>query len=96
MNKKSVIILSICALFLFYKYIAQLFPSLIGNELMKFYGYDGVRLAITASSYYYSYSFMQIFSGFIIDKFAVRMPMFVAIIIISLMIITFTHTTIFI
>lgn len=92
MKKKAIIVLSLCALFLFYKYIAQLFPSLIGIELMRTYGYDGVMLAVMASSYYYSYTFMQIFAGLIIDRFSVRIPMFIAIFIISLMIVTFTHT----
>lgn len=92
MKKNSIIILSLCALFLFYKYIAQLFPSLIGAELMKSYGYDGVMLAIMASSYYYSYTFMQMIAGLIIDRFAIKIPMFLAILIISLMIFTFTHT----
>lgn len=92
MKKHAVIVLTLCALFLFYKYIAQLFPSLIGTELMESYKYDGVMLAVMASSYYYSYTFMQIVAGLIIDRFAVRIPMFFAICIISLMIVLFTHT----
>ena len=92
MKKKAIIVLSLCALFLFYKYIAQLFPSLIGATLMHTYGYDGVMLAVMASSYYYSYTFMQILAGLIIDRFSVRIPMFIAIFLISSMIVTFTHT----
>lgn len=92
MKKNSIIILSLCGLFLFYKYIAQLFPSLIGTELMRSHGYDGVMLAIMASSYYYSYTFMQIIAGYVIDRFAIRIPMFIAILVISLMILLFTHT----
>lgn len=92
MKKNAIVVLSLCALFLFYKYIAQLFPSLIGAELMQSYGYDGVMLAVMASSYYYSYTLMQIIAGFIIDRFAVKIPMFVAIFNVSLMIILFTHT----
>lgn len=93
MKKNAIVVLTLCALFLFYKYIAQLFPSLIGSELMQKYGYDGVMLAVIASSYYYSYTVMQIIAGIIIDRFSVRLPMFVAIFIISLMIILFTHTS---
>lgn len=92
MKKNTIVILSLCSLFLFYKYIAQLFPSLIGGELMQSYGYDGVMLAVMASSYYYSYTIMQMIAGFIIDRFAIRIPMFIAIFIISLMIVLFTHT----
>jgi len=92
MKKNAVIVLSLCALFLFYKYIAQLFPSLIGAEFMRSYGYDGVMLAVMASSYYYSYTLMQIIAGLVIDRFAIRIPMFIAILVISLMIVLFTHT----
>ncbi len=59
---------------------------------MHTYGYDGVMLAVMASSYYYSYTFMQILAGLIIDRFSVRIPMFIAIFLISSMIVTFTHT----
>lgn len=93
MKKNSVIILSLCALFLFFKYIAQLYPSLISDELMQSYGYDGVMLAIMASSYYYSYTFMQIGAGLIIDRYAIRLPMFIAIALIAVMLLVFTHTT---
>lgn len=92
MKKNAVVVLTLCALFLFYKYIAQLFPSLIGSELMQSYGYDGVMLAVMASSYYYSYTLMQIIAGLMIDRFAIRIPMFIAIFLISLMIVVFTHT----
>lgn len=92
MNKRTTIILSLCALFLFYKYIAQLYPSLIGQELMMTYGYDGIMLAVMASSYYYSYTAMQIIAGVIIDRFSIKASMFLAIILISIMMFIFTHT----
>src|SRR5436190_6629710 len=92
MKTRTVVVLMLCACFLFYKYIAQLFPSLIGVELMQSYGYDGVMLAIMASSYYYSYTFMQIVAGLIIDRYSVKIPMFLAILIIALMIMVFVST----
>lgn len=92
MKKNAILVLSLCSMFLFYKYIAQLFPSLIGVEFMKSYKYDGVMLAVMASSYYYSYTLMQVFAGLIIDRFNVRIPMFFAILLISIMIGLFTHT----
>ena len=90
MKKNTILILSLCGLFLFYKYIAQLFPALIGSEFMQHYGYDGVMLAIMASSYYYSYSIMQLVAGYTIDRFDVKTPMFLALILMSLMIFLFT------
>ncbi len=93
MKKNAVIVLSLCGLFLFFKYIAQLFPSLIGHELLKTAGYDGVMIAVMASSYYYSYSIMQVVAGLIIDRYCIKFPMFLAILSISVMIFVFTHTT---
>lgn len=91
MKKNAVIVLSLCGLFLFYKYIAQLFPSLIGHELLQSSGYDGVMVAIIASSYYYSYLIMQMGAGLIIDRYSIKIPMVLAIFSISIMIFVFTH-----
>lgn len=77
MKNNTVIVLTLCALFLFYKYVAQLFPSLIGAELMQSYGYDGVMLAVMASSYYYSYTFMQIIAGLIFSYLSSIMLFFI-------------------
>lgn len=70
---KIAIIMTICGLFLFIKYIAQLFPSLIGAGLMKHYALSALDLGVLASSYYYSYSFMQIISGWLLDRFSIRL-----------------------
>ncbi len=93
MNKNVALILSVCGLFLFYKYIAQLFPALIANDLLQSRGYDGVMLAVMASSYYYAYTFMQIGAGLIIDRYHIKVPMVLAILCVSMMILLFTHTT---
>lgn len=71
-SKASLIVMFISGIFLFIKYIAQLFPSLITTSLMQRYALNGLQLGILASSYYYSYSVMQIFSGFFLDKFSMR------------------------
>lgn len=81
----------ICALFLFIKYIAQLFPSLIGSELMKNYSLTALNLGILASSYYYSYSTMQIFSGWMLDRFSIRYVATVAIGILGLSLFVFAE-----
>jgi MFS family permease len=70
--RQSVPVIAICALFLFIKYIAQLFPSLIGPALIKDFSLTGLQLGLLASSYYYSYSIMQIISGWILDRFSMR------------------------
>ena len=45
-----------------------------------------------ASSYYYSYSFLQILAGYLIDRNDVRIPCFLAILLISIAIIMFCYT----
>ena len=92
MKKSSFLIMFICSIFLFYKYIAQLYPTLIASDLMNQYYLSAVQVAILASSYYYSYSIMQVFSGFIVDKFDIRIPAFLAILIVAIPIFLFSHT----
>ena len=92
LKNKAFIVLSICSVFLFYKYIAQLFPSVIAEDLLNTYKFSSVELAIMASSYYYSYSFLQILAGYLIDRNDVRIPCFLAILLISIAIIMFCYT----
>lgn len=95
-QKQGLFILSICGLFLFYKYISQLFPSLISATLMEQFKLSGIQIGILASSYYYSYSFMQIFTGIILDKYSVKISAFLAILITALAILGFSQTDNFI
>lgn len=96
MNKKSIIILSICAGFLFFKYLAQLFPSLIAVDLMKSYHINGLGLGIMASSYYYSYTVMQFGAGYFLDKYNAKYSAFGALLLVSLGILIFIHLNEFI
>lgn len=91
-KRNAIVILSICGVFLFFKYIAQLYPSLIKTVLFDKYHLTGVQLGVLASSYYYSYSVMQIVSGIVLDRFDVRMPAFFAIFIIAISLLGFVHT----
>ena len=92
MRLKLLLSIILCSLFLFYKYVTQLYPSLISVDLIHNYFLSGVQVSILASSYYYSYSTMQIFAGFIIDKFDVKIPVFLSIITIALSVFIFSHT----
>lgn len=91
-NSRATFILVICGLFLFYKYISQLFPSLISDVLIEQFKFTGVQIGILASSYYYSYSLMQVVAGIMLDRFSINLMAFFAIITISLAIIGFTYT----
>lgn len=96
MNKKAVIILSICGVFLFFKYLAQLFPSLIAIDLMNLYHINGVQLGVMASSYYYSYTIMQFGAGYFLDKYNVKYSAFIAILFVAIGILIFVHINTFI
>lgn len=85
-------VLSVCAVFLFYKYIAQLFPGLMNQTLIERFQLSGIQIGILASSYYYSYSFMQIFTGIILDKYSIRNAACFAILMVSAGIIAFANT----
>jgi MFS family permease len=91
-KNQAFIILSICGMFLFLKYIAQLFPSLISTALIEQYQMNGVQIGILASSYYYSYTIMQIVSGVVLDKYSLKIASFLAILTIAAGLYIFPHT----
>ncbi|KTD19821.1 MFS transporter [Legionella londiniensis] len=93
MKKKyqAIGLLSICGLFLFYKYISQLFPSLISDALLEQFKLSGIQVGILASSYYYSYSIMQIFAGIMLDKYSIKASASLAILITSIAILGFAR-----
>lgn len=92
---QATIVLSLCSIFLFLKYIAQLFPSLISNTLMQQFQLSGIEIGILASSYYYSYSLMQLISGVLMDKYNVRLSATIAIMSVSIGLLGFASTNTF-
>lgn len=89
---QSVIVLAICSMFLFLKYIAQLYPALISDILIKQFALSGLEVGILASSYYYSYIFMQLVSGVVLDQYDIRVPAFFAMLFVSVGLYSFSHT----
>lgn len=67
-----IIIISLCALFLFYKYVLQIYPSIITNQLMQEFNLTGAGLGNLAATFYYSYMIAQLFVGVLLDKFSTR------------------------
>src|SRR3954447_1835833 len=67
------LVISLCALFLFYKYILQVSPSIMTDQLMREFKVDGVGLGNLAATYFYSYLVMQLFVGVLLDKFSPRL-----------------------
>ncbi len=62
-------VLALSSFFLFYKYLTQVFPSVITHELMTTFQLDGTSLGVLAACFFYSYLVVQIFSGVILDKY---------------------------
>jgi MFS family permease len=66
------LIISLCAFFLIYKYILQIYPSVITQPLMSEFGLNGAGLGNLAATYYYSFMATQLFVGYILDKYSAR------------------------
>lgn len=66
----SVVFLS--ALFLFYKYVLQVSPSVMANELMHKYAVTGAGLGNLAACYFYTFLIMQLPVGILLDRFNPR------------------------
>lgn len=62
-------VLALSSFFLFYKYLTQVFPSVITQELLTTFHLDGAGLGILAACFFYSYLIVQIFSGVMLDKY---------------------------
>ena len=66
------VIITLCAFFLFYKYILQIYPSVITESLMKEFNLTGVGLGNLVATFYYSLMVTQLFVGIILDKYSSR------------------------
>lgn len=67
-----ILIISLCAAFLFYKYILQIYPSIITEQLMREFQLTGAGLGNLAATFYYAYMATQLFVGIILDKYSTR------------------------
>ena len=66
------LIISLCAFFLFYKYILQIYPSIITEPLMSEFKLNGAGLGNLAATFYYSFMATQLFVGYMLDKYSAR------------------------
>src|SRR5574338_1242424 len=71
-NSYPIIVISLCACFLFYKYVLQIYPSTITEQLMAEFNLTGAGLGNLAATFYYSYMIAQLFVGVILDKYSTR------------------------
>jgi MFS family permease len=66
------IVIGLCASLLFYKYILNVSPSIMVPDLMKQFQVNGAQLGSLAATFFYTYTFMQLFAGVLLDKFGTR------------------------
>lgn len=67
------LVILLCAAFLFYKYILQVYPGIITPQLMSEFNLTGAGLGNLAANYFYAYLITQIFVGVLLDKYSTRL-----------------------
>ncbi len=87
------LVISFCAFFLFYKYILQVSPSVMTQELMSYFNVGGVGLGNLAAAYFYTYLVVQIFAGPLLDKYSPRLLMMGAVFISAIGIFEFSRAS---
>lgn len=66
------VVIALSASFLFYKYVLQVSPSVMGDELMRHFHINGAGLGNLAATFFYSYLVTQLFVGVLLDRFNPR------------------------
>jgi len=66
------VVFTISVLFVFYKYVLEVSPSIMTKQLMSEFKIDAAVVGHIAASYYYAYTIMQIPGGLLIDAFGPR------------------------
>lgn len=86
------IIIFLCALFLVYKYILQVFPSVITHDLRAQFHLDGVSFGNIGAMFFYAYVIVQLFAGALLDKLGARFLSALAILVCAFGAIGFSKT----
>lgn len=68
-----IVVILLCAAFLFYKYVLQVYPGIITDDLMREFHLDGLGLGNLAANFFYAYLVTQIFVGILLDKYSARL-----------------------
>jgi len=66
------VVITLCAFFLFYKYVLQVSPSVMTKELMGEFNVSGAGLGNLAATFFYAYLVTQLFVGPLLDKYSPR------------------------
>ena len=81
---RALAMIGICMSFLFYKYLLQIFPSVMTDNLMRQYHLSGAALGNLAACFFYGYVIMQLFAGPLVDRFGLRKLSSISLLIASL------------
>lgn len=71
--KKAIIMYCVVSLFLFFEMAVQVSPSVMSSQLMHDLNISAFGLGLMSGCYFYTYTAMQIPSGFLLDKFNPRL-----------------------
>ncbi len=66
------LVIGLCALFAFYKYILYVSPSVMTTDLMHQFHVNGAGLGNLAATYFYAYLIAQLFAGPLLDRYSPR------------------------
>nr|WP_284498262.1 MFS transporter [Legionella maioricensis] len=89
------IIWTIAASFFFYKYLIQVSPSVMTDDLMQAFQVHGAGLGNLSAFYFYAYLIMQIPVGVMLDRFSPRLLTTAAIFLCSISTFIFSQTDTF-
>lgn len=67
------LVIALAAAFLFYKYILQVSPSIMTEDLMHVFQIQGTGLGNLAASFFYSFLLAQLFVGVLLDRYSPRL-----------------------
>ncbi|MCH9644762.1 MAG: MFS transporter [Gammaproteobacteria bacterium] len=67
------VVVLMSSVFLFYKYVLQVSPSVMTNELMQHFHVDGAGLGNLTATFFYSYLVAQLLVGPLLDKYSPRL-----------------------
>lgn len=67
------LVIALCSSFLFYKYILQVSPSIMTDQLMREFEIHGTGLGNLAATFFYSFLVTQLFAGLLLDKYSPRL-----------------------
>ncbi|MDP3560495.1 MAG: MFS transporter [Legionellaceae bacterium] len=86
------VIWSLAASFFFYKYLVQVSPSVMTEELMHTFQVNAAGLGNLSAFYFYAYLLMQIPVGMMLDRYSPRIITALAILLCSVSTLGFAHT----